>query len=160
MLCGLPTGQQEECKMKKGIQVEAFYSKSNCYSNEKGKIQFNYEETSLPEEAKIFVGKNATYLQPQIELIKPNGIKETLFIQYTTDIDNVLETLYNGRTFKHKLMMFTHWKASNEKGERLFILVYFDDEKETVILKIEEESTLIVEFKQSSIDKIIKSLVV
>lgn len=130
------------------------------YSNEKGKIQFNYEETSLPEEAKIFVGKNATYLQPQIELIKPNGIKETLFIQYTTDIDNVLETLYNGRTFKHKLMMFTHWKASNEKGERLFILVYFDDEKETVILKIEEESTLIVEFKQSSIDKIIKSLVV
>ena len=57
-------------------------------------------------------------------------------------------------------MMFTHWKASNEKGERLFILVYFDDEKETVILKIEEESTLIVEFKQSSIDKIIKSLVV
>ena len=57
-------------------------------------------------------------------------------------------------------MMFTHWKASNEKGERLFILVYFDDEKETVILKIEEESTLIVEFKQSLIDKIIKSLVV
>lgn len=146
--------------MKTGIQVEAFYSKPNCYSNKKGKIQFNYEETSLPEEAKIFVGKNATYLQPQIELIKPNGIKETLFIQYTTDIDNVLETLYNGRTFKHKLMMFTHWKASNEKGERLFILVYFDDEKETVILKIEEESTLIVEFKQSSIDKIIKSLVV
>lgn len=146
--------------MKTGIQVEAFYSKPNCYSNEKGKIQFNYEETSLPEEVKIFVGKNATYLQPQIELIKPNEIKETLFIQYTTDIDNVLETLYNGRTFKHKLMMFTHWKASNEKGERLFILVYFDDEKETVILKIEEETTLIVEFKQSSIDKIIKSLVV
>ncbi|MDD5810780.1 MAG: hypothetical protein PUD17_01650 [Treponema sp.] len=79
--------------MKKGIEVEAFYSKENCNIKEEGKIQFNYDKIPLPDKAKIYVKKDATYLQPQIKLVMPNETKETLFIMYTTDIDNVLETL-------------------------------------------------------------------
>lgn len=145
--------------MKKGIEVEAFYCKENCNKKEEGKIQFNYDRIPLPDKAKIYVKKDATYLQPQIKIVMPNGTKETLFIMYTTDIDNVLETLKNGPIFECDDIMFTWWSATNEKDEELFIRVYFDNNEKNVILKIVSKDTLVVEFSQDSAKQIIKSLV-
>lgn len=52
--------------MKKGIEVKAFYCKENCNKKAEGKIQFNYDQIPLLDKAKIYVKKDATYLQPQI----------------------------------------------------------------------------------------------
>lgn len=161
-LCALLCGGsilQEIISMKKGIEVEAFYCKENCNKKEKGKIQFNYDRIPLSDKAKIYVKKDATYLQPQIKIVMPNETIETLFIMYTTDIDNVLETLKNGPIFKYDDMMFTWWSATNEKDEELFIRVYFDNNEKNVILKIVSKDTLVVEFSQDSAKQIIKSLV-